>query len=64
MTLYEELARELDRVNRFRRELADPVSIKALSEYARDLESSLNSARRVSSALRELSDFRRGAARH
>jgi hypothetical protein len=62
--MYEELARELDRVNRFRHELADPVSSKALSEYARDLESSLNSARRVSSALRELSDVGRDAARH
>ncbi|MBB5713165.1 hypothetical protein FHT02_004435 [Sphingomonas xinjiangensis] len=52
--MYEELARELKRVNRFRYELGDPVSKRALAEYARDLESSLNSARRVSSALREL----------
>jgi hypothetical protein len=61
--MYEELARELDRVNRFRSELGDPLSSKALSEYARDLESSLNSARRVSSALRELATVSQDPAR-
>ncbi|MBB5712069.1 hypothetical protein FHT02_003325 [Sphingomonas xinjiangensis] len=61
---YEELAQELDRVNRFRHELGDPISRKALAEYARDLESSLNSARRVSSALRKLSSISVNPAQH
>jgi hypothetical protein len=50
----EDLARELERVNRIRQELRDPLSSMALTRYALELEASLSSTHRVTSALDSL----------
>ena len=47
MNTADDLARELERVQRLRADLHDSASLAALSLYARDIESSLELARRA-----------------
>ena len=57
MTMHADLTRELTRVRRLRDELNDPISQEALSQYASELEASLDTTRRVTAALDELRSF-------
>ena len=52
MTTADELARELDRVQRLMPDLHDPTSRAALSAYARDIEESLQLTRRAAACAR------------
>lgn len=52
MNTADDLARELERVQRLRADLYDPASRAALTCYARDIESSLELARRASACAR------------